>query len=165
MAACSWPTCIDGLVQERRNSSASDDVTASGYFFMNGPSWNFRNVIPVYITQVSMVFSDGIETMGLLPDMENCWCACAGNAGNVSPPPRVNDPDMLHGTYGHARATIHARIANPRLPLKAVVGKTLPAFPAHAQPAILRIWQEAHGFWNTFVCTMSMFHMSVGKCI
>ena len=27
----------------------------------------------------------------------------------------------------------------------AVVGKTFPAFPAHAQPAILRIGQEAHG--------------------
>ena len=26
-----------------------------------------------------------------------------------------------------------------------VAGKTLPAFPAHAQTAILRIWQEAHG--------------------
>ena len=25
-------------------------------------------------------------------------CACAGNAGNVSPPPRVSDPNMHHGT-------------------------------------------------------------------
>ena len=25
-------------------------------------------------------------------------CPCAGNAGNVFPPPRVNDPDMHHGT-------------------------------------------------------------------
>ena len=25
-------------------------------------------------------------------------CACAGNAGNVFPPPRVSDPDMDHGT-------------------------------------------------------------------
>ena len=25
-------------------------------------------------------------------------CACAGNAGNVSPPPRLSDPDMHHGT-------------------------------------------------------------------
>ena len=27
-----------------------------------------------------------------------------------------------------------------------MAGKKFPAFPAHAQPAILRIWQEAHGF-------------------
>ena len=28
-------------------------------------------------------------------------------------------------------------------------GKTFPTFPAHAQPAILRIWQEAHVHSNT----------------
>ena len=28
------------------------------------------------------------------------------------------------------------------------MGKTIPAFPAHAQPAILRILQEAHGIVN-----------------
>ena len=34
-----------------------------------------------------------------------------------------------------------------------MAGKTFPAFPAHAQTAILRIWEEAHGE-NTasFVC-------------
>ena len=26
-------------------------------------------------------------------------CACAGNAGNVFPPPLVSDPDMHHGTF------------------------------------------------------------------
>ena len=49
-------------------------------------------------------------------------CACAGNAGNVYPPPQINDPDMY------------------RFPLKSVVGETFPAFPAHSQLAILRIW-------------------------
>ena len=34
---------------------------------------------------------------------------------------------------------MHVGIANPRC-----TGKTFPAFPAHAQPAILRILQEAH---------------------
>ena len=28
-----------------------------------------------------------------------------------------------------------------------MAGKTFPAFPAHAQPAILRIWQKAHSCW------------------
>ena len=37
--------------------------------------------------------------MGLMPDTWNCGgCACTGNAGNVSPPRRVSDPDMHHGT-------------------------------------------------------------------
>ena len=72
-------------------------------------------------------------------------CACAGNAGNVFPPPaRVSDPDMHHG-----RCVTHVpwcMQGSPylRFPLKSVMGKTCPAFPAHAQPAILRIWQEAH---------------------
>ena len=50
----------------------------------------------------------------------------------------VNNPDMHHGT-----CVTHARgVCRDRLP--ALAGKTCPVFPAHAQPAILRIWQEAH---------------------
>ena len=30
------------------------------------------------------------------------------------------------------------------------MGETFPAFPAHAQPAILRIWQETHQDENTY---------------
>ena len=48
--------------------------------------------------------------------------------------PLVSDPGMHHGTCRDA--------CQGRLP--AVVGKTIPAFPANAQPAIWRIWQEAH---------------------
>ena len=33
---------------------------------------------------------------------------------------------------------------NQRFPLKSVAGKVCPAFPAHAQPSMLRVWQEAH---------------------
>ena len=46
----------------------------------------------------------------------------------------------------YARAVMHVGITNPRFTLKLVSGKT--AFPAHAQPANLRIWQEAHE-WET----------------
>ena len=35
---------------------------------------------------------------------------------------------------------MHPQIANKRFLLKSVTGKTFPAFPAHPQPAILRIW-------------------------
>ena len=44
-----------------------------------------------------------------------------------------------------ARAVMHAGIANYWFPLKSVAGKTFPTFPAHAQPTLSRIWQEAHG--------------------
>ena len=41
-----------------------------------------------------------------------------------------------------------AHYTNMQLPLKLVAEihsrDTFPAFPAHAQPVILRIWQEAH---------------------
>ena len=38
--------------------------------------------------------------------------ACAGNAGSVSPPPRVSDPDMQSRHVRGARAVMHVRIAN-----------------------------------------------------
>ena len=64
-----------------------------------------------------------------------------GMPGTFSPPLRKSDPDMHHGTcVTHARTVMHAGVANLRFPLKSVAGKTFPAFPAHAQPAILRIW-------------------------
>ena len=56
-------------------------------------------------------------------------CACTGMPGTFSPPPRVSDPDM------------HAGIAKWWFPFKSVAGKTFPAFPEHAQPAITRIWK------------------------
>ena len=59
------------------------------------------------------------------------------------PPPLVNDTGLHHGTCGHAGAVLHARIAKPRFPLKAMARKTFLAFPVHAQPAILRIWLDA----------------------
>ena len=65
--------------------------------------------------------------------------------GTFSPPPRVSDPDMHYDTCRDARAVMHAGIANWRFPLKSVARKTFPTFPVHAQPAILRIWLDAHG--------------------
>ena len=66
-----------------------------------------------------------------------------GRPGTFSPPPQVRDFDMHHGT-----CVTHLPWCMPGLltsgfrwsPLKSVEGKTLPAFPAHAQPAILLIW-------------------------
>ena len=38
------------------------------------------------------------------------------------------------------RAVMYAGIANKRFPFKSVAGKKFPAFPAHVQHTILRIW-------------------------
>ena len=52
------------------------------------------------------------QAMGLLPDTENCGCACAGNAGNVFP--ATGDKRSRHASrhVRDARAVMHAGIAN-----------------------------------------------------
>ena len=67
-------------------------------------------------------------------------CACAGNAGNVYPATDFKgNPQLAISTCITARASRTCRDACRDL-WSAVAGKTFPAFPAHAQPAILRIW-------------------------
>ena len=72
---------------------------------------------------------------------EIAGCACAGNAGNLSPATTSNETAGLRSRHAsrhvhHARAVIHVGIANPRWRGK------FPGIPA--QPSIWRIWQEAH---------------------
>ena len=68
-----------------------------------------------------------------------------GMPGKFSPPPRFSDPDMHHGTcVTHVPWCMSGTLTSSFL-WSRPRGKTFPAFPAHAQPAILRIWQEAHG--------------------
>ena len=71
-------------------------------------------------------------------------CVCAGNARNVFPATDFKgNRKLATPACTTARASRTCRDAyRDRYP--AVAGKTFPAFPAHAQPAILRIWQEAH---------------------
>ena len=63
-----------------------------------------------------------------------------GMPGTFSPSPQVSDPDMHHGT-----CVTHVPWCMPESLTSGFLwnrrrGKTFPAFPAHAQPAILRIW-------------------------
>ena len=67
-----------------------------------------------------------------------------GMPGTFSPSPQVSDPDMHHGT-----CVTHVPWCMPGSLYSSFLwnwrrGKTFPAFPAHAQPVFLRIWQEAH---------------------
>ena len=67
-----------------------------------------------------------------------------GMPGTFSPPSGTSDPDMHHGT-----CVTHVPWCMPWSLTSVFLwsqwrGKTFPAFPAHAQPAISRIWQEAH---------------------
>ena len=72
-------------------------------------------------------------------------CACAGNAGNVFPRRRfqkkllVSDPGMHHGTcVTHVPWCMSGS-------LTCGDGENVPGIPGACHPAILRIWQEAHG--------------------
>ena len=72
-------------------------------------------------------------------------CACAGNAGNVFPrrrfqrKPIFSDPGMHHGTcVTHLPWCMSGS-------LTCGDGENVPGIPGACAPAILRIWQEAHG--------------------
>ena len=60
-------------------------------------SWNLRTVI---------------QGMGLLPDTQNCRCACAGNAGNIFPVTAGKRSRHASRHVRHARAVMHVGIAN-----------------------------------------------------
>ena len=60
-----------------------------------------------------------------------------GMPGTFSPPPRVSDPDMHHGTcVTHVPWCMPGSLTSVFF-LSRWWGKTFPAFPAHAQPANL----------------------------
>ena len=63
-----------------------------------------------------------------------------GMPGTFSPSPQVSDPDMHHGTcVTHVPWCMPGSLTSGFL-WNRRRGKTFPAFPAHAQPAILHIW-------------------------
>ena len=67
--------------------------------------------------------------MGLLPDTQNCGCACAGNAGNVFPVTAGERSRHASRHVRHARAVMHAGIANQRFHLKSAAGENVPGIP------------------------------------
>ena len=80
-----------------------------------------------------------------------------GMPGTFSPPPTSEETASWRWRHASphvrdARAVMHVGIANPRWP-----GKTFPAFSAHAQPTVLRIWQEAH------ICVYHMLFNSMDE--
>ena len=90
-----------------------------------------------------------------------------GMPGTFSPPSGTSDLDMHHGTcVTHVPWCMPGSLTSV-FPWCQWRGKTFPAFPAHAQPAILRIWQEAHwiGFyplsWNLMILTDARWHAKV----
>ena len=79
--------------------------------------------------------------MGLLPDTQNCRLCMRRECRERFP----HFSGLAIPACITARARRMCRDACRRFPLNSVAGKTFPAFPTHAQHAIVRIWQEAHG--------------------
>ena len=117
---------------------------------------NLSTAYPVYVQdpKIAMTMPAGvIKPNGIWPYIQS-WasyqirkiagCACAGNAGNVSPrrrfqrKPLVGDPGMHHGTcVTHVPWCMSGS-------LTCGDGENVPGIPGACAPATLRIWQEAH---------------------
>ena len=88
-----------------------------------------------------------IYSMGILPDTQNCGLRMRWERRERFPrhrlqrKPLVSDPSMHHGSCVTHMPWCMSR-SQTRGGGENVPG--IPAFPAHAQPAILRIWSEAH---------------------
>ena len=114
--------------------------------------------------------------MGLLPDTQNCGLRMRRECRERFPhlrfqrKPLVSEPAMHNGTcVNHVPWCMSGSLTNGGGENGA---RTFPAFPAHAQPAILRIWSEAHevevplhihfchllGFWryHCVVCPLGL---------
>ena len=82
-------------------------------------------------------------------------CACAGNAGNVSPPPKVSDPDMHHGTcVTHVPWCTQGSLTNRFLWIRWRGKRSRhsqrmhnPQFYVSAKRSIAKSWQWAMAIW------------------
>ena len=92
-------------------------------------------------------------------------CACAGNAGNGFPRRRfqrkllVSDPSMHHGT-----CVTHVPWCMPGLPTCGD-GENVPGIPGACAPAILRIWQEAHGITSSTYTKLIHKQLETHGCV
>ena len=83
-----------------------------------------------------------------------CVLHALGMAGTFFPPPTARKPLVSDPGMHHCTCVTHVPWCMSRS-LTRGGGETFPAFPAHVQPAILRIWQEAHS--NAFYCSLATF--------
>ena len=82
---------------------------------------------------------ENIPALALLPDVQNCGLRMRREClERFHRHRRLSRHASWH--VRDSRAVMHARIVNQRFPLNSVAEKTFQVFPAHAQPAILRIW-------------------------
>ena len=92
----------------------------------------------------------GGHCMSLLPDTQNCGLRMRREwrerfpRHRIQRKPPVSDPGMHH--VRQALVVMHVGIANPL-----VAGKTFPAYPAHAQPAIFLTFMRPMGYYPSIL--------------
>ena len=129
---CAW---INGSVNNRetgdlgRNRAHYDVTVMEQWKFTLSANCNVEDHI--WATQRS-------SSMGIF-QIREITGSCAGNAENVFPATAGQRSRHASRHVRHARVVMHVGIANWWFPLKSDRGKRLQSFPAHAQPAILRI--------------------------
>ena len=103
------------------STMAADDKTP--YHFGTQILWeNWANTMAVDALPRCFV-------MGLLPNTQNCGCACARNAGNVFPATAGKQFRQATRHVRDARAVMHAGIVNSRFPLNLASGENVPGIP------------------------------------
>ena len=136
------------------------NIIAFGVFIISIEICIFKSNKPgTYSNIFSFCCGRHIWLVARRPTAIATWASCQickiagahapGMPGTFSPSPQVSDPDMHHGT-----CVMHVPWCMPGWLTSGFLwnrrqGETFPAFPGHAQPAILRIWYEAH---QTVVC-------------
>ena len=106
-----------------------------------------RLIFTQWISNLEVILARWLHSMGTWASYQirkTAGCACAGNAGNVSPRHRiqrkllVSDPGMHHGTcVTHVPWCMSGSLTPGG-------GENVPGIPGAFASAILRIWQEAH---------------------
>ena len=99
----------------------------------------FAHINPNEINKWPFIYSN-IATWASCQIRKIAGAHAPGMPGTFSPSPQVSDPDMHHGTcVTHVPGCMPGSLTSGFI-WNRRRGKTFPAFPAHAQHAILRIW-------------------------
>ena len=85
--------------------------------------------VGIITKEISNIRHSGNFPVGLLPDTQNCVCACAGIAGNVFPVTACERSRHASRHVRDARAVMHAGISDYRFPLKSAAGGNVPGIP------------------------------------
>ena len=114
-------------------------------------SSNFQPILQTHLCNWTLILvsalhrqMDSLTPMGLLPDTYNCGLRMRRGSRERFPRHRLQRKPLVRETGIHIGTCVTHVPWCISESLTAVAGKIFPAFPAHVQPAILRIWQEAH---------------------